>query len=80
MAQAMPLFEYVCKACAHEFEVLVRGEIQPECPACHAATLERRLSTFAARTTGPASSVDQIPAGGCGHCGDPRGPGSCSIN
>ena len=41
--------------------------------------LERRLSPFAAHTSG--SAGDSVPAvGACGRCGDPRGPGACSMN
>jgi putative FmdB family regulatory protein len=78
----MPLYEYACRECAHEFETLVRGDSVPSCPACHATALERRLSVFAARTNGgAASAVEAQPmAGGCGRCGDPRGPGACSMN
>lgn len=77
----MPLFEYACKECSHQFEALVRGEQTPQCPSCQATALERRQSTFAARSTGGDSFVSQMPDGGaCGSCGDPRGPGACSIN
>jgi len=31
----MPIFEYACRACGHEFETLVRGA---ETPACARAT------------------------------------------
>ena len=76
---SMPLFEYACNDCNHEFEALVRGSDTPECPSCHSTELKRRLSVFAARTNG--ASTDALPAmGACGTCGDPRGPGSCSIN
>ena len=75
----MPLYEYACQECEREFEALVRtGEI-PECPSCHGSNLQRRLSVFAAHTSGAASTA--LPtAGACGTCGDPRGPGACSIN
>ena len=75
----MPIFEYACSQCAHEFEALVRGSDTPECPSCHGTTLSRRQSTFAARTAS-ASSISEVPMGGCGRCGDPRGPGACSLN
>jgi putative FmdB family regulatory protein len=77
----MPLYEYACKECSHQFETLVRGSETPECPACHATSLERKLSTFAAHTAS-GSWPRQIEAtpGPCGSCGDPRGPGSCSMN
>lgn len=75
----MPLFEYACRACDHQFEALVRASDTPECPSCHSTALERRLSVFAAHTNG-SSGPAQIPAGPCGACGDPRGPGACSMN
>lgn len=76
----MPLFEYACTACNQEFETLVRGDQAPRCPACQGTVLTRRQSVFAARTT-QGSSVTQVPVGGgCGACGDPRGPGACSMN
>jgi putative FmdB family regulatory protein len=40
----MPLFEYRCASCAHEFEQLVRTGDTPACPACKGTTLERQLS------------------------------------
>lgn len=76
----MPLFEYACKACDREFEALVRGGETPECPSCHGTDLQRRLSVFAAHTTGGASTAQMQAAGACGACGDPRGPGACSLN
>lgn len=77
----MPLYEYACKACAHEFETLVTGGQTPECPACHATTLERKLSAFAARVGHNSPMKYAEPKmGACGTCGDPRGPGACSIN
>jgi putative FmdB family regulatory protein len=75
----MPLFEYACRRCDHQFEALVRASETPECPSCHATELERRLSTFAAHTTSDGAAA--MPAtGACGACGDPRGPGACSLN
>lgn len=76
----MPLFEYACRECEQQFEVLVRGSAAPECPSCHGTSLERRQSVFAARSGGGASSVAEALMGGCGQCGDPRGPGACSMN
>jgi putative FmdB family regulatory protein len=75
----MPLYEYACKGCNHEFEALVRQDTAPECPACHGQELERRLSVFAAHTAG-AAPRQAGPSGPCGSCGDPRGPGACSMN
>lgn len=74
----MPLFEYACRTCAHEFEVLVHGSEQPACPACAGHDLQKRLSVFAAQTKGSAPPMS-APSG-CGRCGDPRGPGACAMN
>ena len=80
----MPLFEYACRTCEHTFEWLTRGGSTPECPSCHGASLEKRQSVFAARSSNPDSGAMQIrtqtSTGACGSCGDPRGPGSCSLN
>ena len=77
----MPLFEYACKSCDRQFEFLVRGSETPECPSCRGTALERRQSVFAARTGAASPGASQVPmGGGCGACGDPRGPGACSMN
>ena len=73
----MPIFEYVCKECQHEFEALVFGKDKAECPKCHSRKLEPQLSVFAAVAKSGSSSAPA--AGPCGSCGDPRGPGACSL-
>jgi putative FmdB family regulatory protein len=40
----MPIYDYSCNACSHEFEALVRGSTQPRCPECASQDLERKLS------------------------------------
>ena len=49
----MPIFEYVCNACGHQFEFLKLPATTavPSCPACQSANLTRRLSGFALSTT-----------------------------
>ena len=73
----MPLYEYACKQCDHQFEALVRTAEAPECPACHGRELERRLSVFAAHTAGAAPTLNAPSP--CGSCGDPRGQGACRL-
>jgi len=72
----MPLFEYACKKCGHQFETLVMGSTKPVCPECNSAKLEKMLSTFAVSSNGGADPQSAI--GACGSCGDPRGPGACA--
>ena len=73
----MPIYEYICKECQHEFEALVYGKEKAECPKCHASKLEPQLSVFAVSAKGSTSSAPST--GACGSCGDPRGPGACSM-
>jgi putative FmdB family regulatory protein len=40
----MPLYEYTCSSCGHEFEQLVRTGDTPACPTCKSTQLERQLS------------------------------------
>lgn len=40
----MPIFEYACRGCANEFELLVRRNATPACPKCGGEDLERKLS------------------------------------
>lgn len=49
----MPIYEYTCKSCGHEFEALVRGNKAPVCAHCGKSDLERRLSlpTVSSETT-----------------------------
>ena len=73
----MPIFEYVCQKCRHQFEALVYGNQKAECPKCHATKLDPQLSVFAVSAKGPSSASPSAAA--CGSCGDPRGPGACSL-
>lgn len=73
----MPIFEYICKECDHEFEALVFGSDKAQCPKCHGRKLAPQLSVFAVAAKG--SAPRSSSGGACGSCGDPRGPGSCSL-
>ena len=48
----MPIFEYRCRACRHDFEVLVRAGDTPACPSCAATDLEKQISLFAVASEG----------------------------
>jgi len=77
----MPLFEYECRGCHRTFEHLARESETPACPACKGTDLQKLLSAFAVGGNGGGDKGLAMPSsGGCGHCGDPRGPGSCSMN
>jgi putative FmdB family regulatory protein len=73
----MPIFEYVCQQCQHEFETLIFGRDQAKCPKCQSQKLSPRLSVFAMSTK--SSGSPSATKGACGSCGDPRGAGACSL-
>lgn len=74
----MPIFEYICQDCNHEFEALVYGREKADCPKCHSKKLAPQLSTFAVASKGASGASPAI--GACGSCGDPRGSGACSMH
>lgn len=76
----MPLYEYRCAGCGHEFEALVRaGDADREgCPACGDGPARRLVSVVAAvrpdtgAVRGGASALQPVPNGasaGGGCCG-----------
>jgi putative FmdB family regulatory protein len=78
-AIVMPIFEYICKECQHEFEALVFGRDKAKCPKCQSQKLSPQLSVFAMSAKGVSPKGSSVPTGACGSCGDPRGPGACSL-
>lgn len=40
----MPIFDYKCRKCSHEFEKMVRNGETASCPSCAADDLEQLLS------------------------------------
>ena len=62
----MPIFEFTCKKCKENFEVLFRSrdeKVPIECPKCGSRKAERQMSAFAGK-------VGNTSAGGsgCGGC------------
>lgn len=71
----MPIYEYRCDDCGHEFEALVRTDALPQCPECESGALDKKLSVFAA----PGAQPEPAAVGPCGNCcHHPDGPGGCS--
>lgn len=52
----MPLYDYRCKACHAEFELLVRSSTEPRCPHCASTELERAAVSRIA----PAGKIEAI--------------------
>ncbi len=76
----MPIYEYHCNGCGHNFEYLVLGGGEPEqCPACEADNVCRLMSTcgFVSKgsggqtisTSASSSSCTGCSASSCAGCG-----------
>jgi putative FmdB family regulatory protein len=50
----MPLYAYVCDACAAEFELLVRASETPACPSCGSEKLQQQISRISREIKYPA--------------------------
>jgi putative FmdB family regulatory protein len=46
----MPIYDYQCRRCGHEFEMLVLKGSVAACPSCQSDDLEQLLSGFAVST------------------------------
>jgi len=72
----MPLYEYACQECQHEFEALIFSGEEAECPSCKSRKLEQRL-TAPAR---PAADRDSALPMGCDPSLPPCGPACRRFN
>ena len=50
----MPMYDYPCRACQADFELLVRSTTTPTCPHCASTALDRQLSRIAPAGTSAA--------------------------
>ena len=48
----MPIYEFTCKGCDHQFETLVRSGDTPACASCGSTDLERLFSLPAVNSEG----------------------------
>ena len=71
----MPIYEYHCKKCGHDFEKLVpRAGTPVECEKCQSDDVEKLFSVFGTNTTSqtaPAAcpAADSCPAAAASGCG-----------
>ena len=65
----MPLYDFLCRACGLEFEALVMGGRPPACPHCGSSDLQKRMSSFSARTGGRSPSENTGAGSKCSGCG-----------
>ena len=63
----MPIREYQCRECDHEFEVIeTSSSTKPVCESCGGRQLERKLSVFASISSG--AMADPMPPCGNSSC------------
>lgn len=66
----MPIFEYTCKKCGHDFEEVVIGSATVRCPKCDTDKTEKLLSCCSFKTGGAVSGGSSLgqasaaPSGG----------------
>ncbi|RPJ04581.1 MAG: zinc ribbon domain-containing protein [Deltaproteobacteria bacterium] len=71
----MPIYEYHCKQCNHEFEKLVFNSSEKiACPKCESSKVSRMMSAFAFSVGGnfkstAASSCGSCSSSSCSSCG-----------
>jgi len=75
----MPIYEYHCDNCNHDFEYLVIGKEQPECPLCKGKNVNKLISAcgFLSKSSDGAvtrhaasdSSCTGCSATSCSSCG-----------
>ena len=71
----MPIYDYLCRDCGLEFEMLIRSGESAKCPACVDGSLEKLLSMPAIprgnlqrplRGEGPSTGRNPCGMGDCG--------------
>lgn len=74
----MPIYEYICQDCKHEFEALrsiSQADLAMACAKCSSENIKRKISIFFAESDGRAVSGMSEPScgscagGNCAHCG-----------
>ena len=65
----MPIYEYHCLKCNEDFECLVFGNEQPDCPACKSGDVCRLMSTcgFVSKGGG-GQTVSKSAGSSCSGC------------
>jgi putative FmdB family regulatory protein len=64
----MPLYEYRCHTCGHEFEKMVRfseASLSPVCPQCTSEKTAKKISVFASHGSSTATAAASS-ASSCG--------------
>ena len=65
----MPIYEYRCEKCGHQFESLIFGDEKAICPSCDSAEVARLMSRcgFVSKSAG-GETVSSSASSSCGGC------------
>ena len=64
----MPIFEFHCQACGHDFEKLVFGSDEVECPNCQQKQVEKLMSACSAKVGYKFTATSNPKGGSCTGC------------
>jgi len=63
----VPIYEYRCRGCEHEFEKYVHGpSTKVACPTCQSGDVTRKLSVFGLKSDGGFMAAPTTGGGCCG--------------
>lgn len=71
----MPIYEFICNSCGHQFEELCKINFkleEIECPECSKKDVKKKPSLFGQKGTssgGSSSSCGSCSSSSCGSCG-----------
>jgi putative FmdB family regulatory protein len=76
----MPIYEYQCSACGHEFEALQKMNDEPltECPVCDETTLQKLISAAGFRLKGGGWYETDFKSGKKKNVHDTGAPKTCA--
>jgi putative FmdB family regulatory protein len=82
----MPIYEYVCRACGHEFETMQKAQDSPlkKCPHCGRSKLQKQISSTSFQLKGKGWYVTDFrdkgkPKDGGGHKNQREAEGSEAV-
>ncbi len=62
----MPIFEFICNKCGHDFEELVMSKSEKiQCPECKSKKVKKQMSTVSFKSSGNYSSSAGPSCSGC---------------
>ncbi|RPJ13798.1 MAG: zinc ribbon domain-containing protein [Desulfobacteraceae bacterium] len=66
----MPIYEYHCDKCSHDFESIVFGKEKPVCPSCSSKKVHKLMSAcgFMSKGTGGETVRTSASSSSCGGC------------